>query len=116
MRIASGITLLTALLTLVAAPAACSGGVLAHRCAPEEVDHGADYHEDSCPSDPCNQDSLAVAVRSTADDDFPDVSSSPVILPARLVPSGRQAAATDTGDLLLRAPANYGARSLPLLC
>jgi len=112
---ASGITLLTALLTLVAAPAACSGGVLAHCCAPEEASHGTDHHEDACPSDPCNRDSLAVAAKS-ADDEAPAVSSAAAILPARLVPGGRRTAVTDADGFPLRTPVDGGARYLPLLC
>lgn len=116
MKSSPGIFLLVSVLTLVVAPATCSGGVLVHYCTPQDADHGTDHHEDACPSDPCNRDSLFVAVRSADDDGCPDAVLSPADLPVRLVLSDYRTGTANAGGLQLRASACGGVLALPLLC
>lgn len=114
MKIASGIVLIVALLALVAAPAACGGGILVHCCTPEDVGHDEDHHEHACPADPCNLDTVVAAARSAEEDAF-DETHTPANLPAgpilaapRAVAAGRDASpppattALATGSLPLR--------------
>ncbi len=112
----SGIILLIAFLTLVAAPSFCSGGVLAHCCAPDGPHHEADHHEDTCQSDPCNRDALPLLTKRIDDDPPRLQASTPAALPAGSILAGHDVTALFPPAPRQAVPLSRSASALPLLC
>lgn len=116
MKTLPGIVLLVAILTLVVAPATCSGGLLAHCCDPGDSDHETDHHDHACPVDPCNWESMLAPAKSVDDDDAPDRAPACAVLPVDTAHAHDGGAFAGRNTVPLLAPATRTARSLPLLC